>query len=244
VKLIAKLLAVLALLVVLAVGGMSLWMMTPYPQDQAPIDQALVSNERVKVTQREFLVFEPASGNADAGLIFYPGGKVDPVAYAPILRELANNGLMVVVTPMPLKAAFLGIERADEVIASMPGIDRWFLGGHSLGGVAASLYAEQSAAKLAGLVFWASYPVADLSRLDLEVLSIYASGDAQTTAEEIDQSRDLLPAGTRFVEIEGNHWQYGHFSKELHQRPPAVSRERQQDDIVAATLEFVAASGD
>ena len=234
-----KLLAGLVLLLVAAVIGMSLWMLYPYPQDQALIDPALRSDDRVRVTEGEFLVFQPGSGTPDTGLVFYPGGKVDPAAYAPILREIAATGVAVVVTPMPLKAAFLGVERASEAMSAFPEVNTWYLAGHSLGGVAASLYAEQDGDKLAGLIFWASYPVADLSDLDLEVLSIYATGDVQTTLEEIEQSRPLLPEKAHLVEIEGNHWQFGHFSSSLHMQSPAVSREAQQAQVVITTLEFM-----
>jgi hypothetical protein len=237
-KTLAKLLLGITLLLVPAVVGVCVWMAYPYPQDQAPIEQALQSDEAVRVSQGDFLVFEPTDPPAAQGLIFYPGGKVDPVAYAPVLRELARAGLLVVVTPMPLKTAFLGVDRADEAMAAFPQIQTWYLGGHSLGGVAASLYAEHSADKLQGLLFWASYPVADLSALELPVLSIYARGDVQTTREEIADNRELLPADTRYIEIEGNHWQFGHFSSDLHQAPPAVSRSEQQAAIVTATLDF------
>ncbi len=237
-KTLGKILLGLALLLVPIVIGVCVWMTYPYPQDQAPIDRALQSDDSVRVTQGDLLVFEPADRAAREGLVFYPGGKVDPAAYAPILRQLARGGVLVVVTPMPLKTAFLGVNRADAAMAAFPQIQNWYLGGHSLGGVAASLYAEHSADKLAGLVFWASYPVADLSGIELPVLSIYARGDIQTTQEEIDNSRELLPAATRNIAIEGNHWQFGHFSSDLHQAPPAVSREQQQAAIIAATLDF------
>jgi len=242
-KLLVRLLVGLALLLVLAVAGVCLWMLKPYPQDQASIEDALASDQLVRVSQGEFLVLEPASRSASTALIFYPGGKVDPIAYAPILRDLAGNGLKVVVTPMPLKTAFLGVERANDAVAAFPEIERWFLAGHSLGGVAASRYAEQFDKELSGLIFWASYPVVDLSSQELPVLSIYALGDFQTTLEDIEQSRALLPAPAKMVAIEGNHWQFGEFSSGLHQAPPKVTRQEQQAEIVAATLEFVNTPG-
>ena len=35
----------------------------------------------------------------DIGLVFYPGGLVEPSAYAPVLRNLAEAGYLVVITP-------------------------------------------------------------------------------------------------------------------------------------------------
>ncbi len=144
---------------------------------------------------------------------------------------------------MPLKTAFLGVERANDAMSAFPAVRYWYLAVHSLGGVAASLYMQQFAGRLDGLLFWASYPVTDLSHLTLDVLSIYATGDRQTTLEDIEQSRGLMPADAQLIEIEGDHWQFGHFSSELQEEAPTVSREQQQAAIVAATVDFVTGRG-
>jgi hypothetical protein len=63
--------------------------------------------------------------------------------------------------------------RAEEVVAATPGVTRWAVGGHSLGGVAAGVAVSSRDSGLSGLLLWASYPLGSLAdrsarrRLDL-----------------------------------------------------------------------------
>ncbi|MFN2221966.1 MAG: alpha/beta hydrolase, partial [Candidatus Promineifilaceae bacterium] len=79
------------------------------------------------------LVFRPDSPT-DKGLIYYPGGLVDPEAYAVTAQGIADAGYLVVIPKMPLNLAFTGINRADGIRADFPEIESWVIGGHSLGG--------------------------------------------------------------------------------------------------------------
>ena len=63
-----------------------------YHTDPAAED-ALVSDRFVSVTEQNGnWVFAPESPTA--GLIFYPGGKVENTAYAPLLHDLAEDGVL------------------------------------------------------------------------------------------------------------------------------------------------------
>ncbi len=63
-----------------------------YHADPAAED-ALVSDDVVSVTkQNGNWVFAPESPTA--GRIFYPGGKVENTAYAPLLHDLAEDGVL------------------------------------------------------------------------------------------------------------------------------------------------------
>ena len=73
-------------------------------------------------------------------LIFYPGAKVQETAYAPLLLQLAESGLDVCLVKMPFRFAFFGISKADE-IRSRYDYEKTFIGGHSLGGAMAAIYA-------------------------------------------------------------------------------------------------------
>ena len=68
------------------------------------------------IRDRDWHVFAPATGSVSTGLILYPGGFVDPVAYAPIAREIAARGYLVVLDPMPLNLAVTDIESADAIL--------------------------------------------------------------------------------------------------------------------------------
>jgi len=130
------------LLIVLIVGalGFVFWAEDAY-QPNAVALQALQSDSVVKVTQYSgFITFQPVSQHTSIGFIFYPGGRVDYRAYAPVLHEIAAQGYFVAVVHVKLNLAFFDVNAADKVISQFPEIEKWAMGGHSLGGVAAALY--------------------------------------------------------------------------------------------------------
>lgn len=47
-------------------------------------------------------------------LAFYPGARVEPLAYAPVLAPLVGNGYLVVLLRVPQGIALLGQDRALE----------------------------------------------------------------------------------------------------------------------------------
>src|SRR6476646_739261 len=103
----------LLLIPVLAVVGFVGWAsMAAQPAPQAIA--ALQSSDKVQVstTSQGWLVFEPASGSSDTGLIFYPCANVDPKAYAPQAHDIAAAGHTVVIVPMLLNLAVLSPDRA------------------------------------------------------------------------------------------------------------------------------------
>ena len=107
-----------------------------YHADPAAED-ALVSDDVVSVTEQNGnWVFAPESPTA--GLIFYPGGKVENTAYAPLLHDLAEDGILCVLVKMPCNLAVLGMNAADGIPECFPEVTDWYIGGHSLGGAMAA----------------------------------------------------------------------------------------------------------
>jgi len=131
--------------------------------------EALESDLRVTVKKSEvsdwgeeenyYYAFEPNFARPTTGFIIYPGGYVDPRSYAPAARAIAEKGYMTFIVKMPEDVAFFGPARADEIIEEYAGIGNWVIGGHSLGGVGACVYAKESPEKFDGLVLWASYTI-------------------------------------------------------------------------------------
>ena len=223
---------------VLAFSGFIGWAETgPGPMPEAQM--AMQSNAQVQVTNSPWLTFQPVDVQATTGLIFYPGGRVDPRAYAPAAQAIAEQGYLVVIVPMPLNLAVLSPNRAEAVITAHPEIQHWVVGGHSLGGAMAANFAYEHPGQLEGLALWASYPASndDLSTSNLKVVSIYGTQDGLATAEKIEASHALLPANTQWVAIEGgNHTQFGWYGPQSGDNPASISRQKQQQEVVAATL--------
>jgi pimeloyl-ACP methyl ester carboxylesterase len=175
-------------------------------------------------------------------LILYPGGRVDARAYAPAARAIAEAGYLVAIAPMPLNLAVFAPDRAAEVMQAFPEIEQWAVGGHSLGGAMAARFADQHPEAVDGLVLWAAYPAESngLSDESLEVASISGTRDGLSTPAKIEASRELLPADTEWVAIEGgNHAQFGWYGPQSGDGKADVSREDQQQKIIDATIDLL-----
>ena len=87
---------------------------------------ALMSDETVTVTQTDYgWLFDGPS--VEDALIFYPGGKVEETAYAPLLHRLAGQCMDVCLVRMPFRLAVFGSDKADQVMAQHD-YARWYIG--------------------------------------------------------------------------------------------------------------------
>ena len=214
----------------------------PLSAEPVAID-ALDDGDGVTVdASRSMIRLTPQAPVRATGLAFYPGAKVDPQAYSNILRPLAESGFTVVIFKPPYNLAVLEPNAANAVIGNTDDtIDRWVVGGHSLGGAMAASYAEQERAELSGLLLYAAYPVNDMSgRADLEVMSVFGTNDAIATPTEIDESGRQLPPSTEFVPIDGAiHSYFGDYGPQRGDGTPGVSRNAAQSEIATATLSLL-----
>jgi pimeloyl-ACP methyl ester carboxylesterase len=226
---------------VVLIAGFVIWAnnsLQPMPEALA----ALESDELVQVQTEPWLEFNPTSGSPNTGVIFYPGGKVDPRAYAPAMHQVAAQGYLAVIVPMPLNLAVFAPGKAAQVINAHPEIQYWIMGGHSLGGAMAANFVKKNPSSVDGLFFWAAYPGSgdDLSQQNIKVVSVSASLDGLATPDKIDASRALLPADTGWIVIEGgNHAQFGYYGDQPGDNPAQISREEQQRMAVQAVLDLI-----
>ncbi len=191
---------------------------------------------------RSMIRLTPQAEVRATGLAFYPGAKVDPQAYARILRPVAESGFVVAIFKPPYNLAVLDSNAANAVIGKTDDtIVRWVIAGHSLGGAMAASYAEQERTELSGLLLYAAYPVNDMSgRADLRVMSVFGTKDAIATPTEIDESGRQLPPSTEFVPIDGAiHSYFGDYGPQRGDGTPGVSRDAAQREIAAATLSLL-----
>ncbi len=233
--------SVIGLLVVLigALAGFVAWAGSSNPVMDEAI-AALESDATVTVEQEKWIVFRPTGRAPRAGFIFYPGGRVDARAYAPLMRTVAAEGYLTVIVPMPLNLAVLDVEAAAEVIAAYPDVERWAIGGHSLGGAMAASYTYSHPDQIDGLVLYASYPAESnsLAHADLPVMSIYGTRDGRL--QDLEASTPLLPGDTTYVVIEGgNHAQFGYYGLQHGDGEATITWEAQQEQSLQATLDLL-----
>jgi pimeloyl-ACP methyl ester carboxylesterase len=105
------------------------------------------------------MTFVPTATIADRpALVFIAGGMVDPDAYVPFARAIADNGWPVAIVRLPWRMAFTDggqIEvwrRVTDVRASWGAARPIVLGGHSRGGMLSTLFASRYSTELAGLL--------------------------------------------------------------------------------------------
>ena len=189
---------------------------------------------------KDTLVFTPTS-EAEAGLVFYPGGKVEYTAYAPLMEQLAERGVLCVLVKMPANLAVLDMGAAEAHLDEFPDIENWYVGGHSLGGSMAASYAAEHADELEGLLLLAAYSTEDLTGSGLDVLSIYGSEDGVLNMDKYNEYRPNLPEETTTeVIIEGgNHAGFGDYGVQDGDGEAAISGEEQRKMTVEAVMEIL-----
>lgn len=187
---------------------------------------AVSGNGTVTISENEQGLFLDGPGTEDA-LIFYPGGKVEYTAYLPLLNRLAKGGLDCFLTEMPGNLAILDMDRAEDVMAAYS-YDHWYLGGHSLGGAAAAMYAAGADVTPDGLILLAAYPTKQLP--DMKVLELYGSEDAVLNRERLEKTGKNLPADAVVWEIPGgNHAQFGNYGFQEGDGTASIPAEVQQE---------------
>lgn len=174
------------------------------------------------------------------GLVLYPGGKVDYRSYAPLAQACAERGISCVIAKMPANIAFLNPDAASGLMLQLPDVQRWYVGGHSLGGVVASSYARGHSDTVSGLVLLASYSTEDLVGTSLEVLSVRGSLDGILDQTAYWENRPNIDSEhlTEVVVDGGNHSQFGCYGLQKGDNPAAISEEEQIRQTSIAIVEF------
>lgn len=213
--------------VAILIIGIINWISTSYKPGQLALD-SLVSDDKVEVNIDNNITFTPKETEATKGFILYPGAKVDSRAYAPLCKKIAEQGYEVIIVDMPFNFAMLAPNKAQKIMKEYENIQSWVIGGHSLGGVAASRFAAKEK-NIDGVVLLASYPGNDdLKQLGKEVVSIWGSKDGVVNFTKLIQSKERLPEDTTYVEIEGaNHAQFGDYGDQKGDHDALISEDKQ-----------------
>ena len=218
--------ALAALIMLLAAGVWAISGMSYTAQEEALA--AMASSDLVEVITLESGETAFVPQKIERGFIFYPGGLVEHTAYAPLLRALAEEGWLCVLTEMPLDLAVLNPGAADGIAPAFPQVERWAIGGHSLGGAMAASYAAEHTDDFDMLVLLAAYSTADLTASGLDVISLYGSEDGVLNREKYAGYRKNLPDDAREIIIEGgNHAGFGDYGPQRGDGSASISPQEQ-----------------
>ncbi|MBQ4044808.1 MAG: alpha/beta hydrolase [Lachnospiraceae bacterium] len=236
-KSIKRLIWLLPIAVLVIAAAVFLIYVEDYYHADALAVQMLESDEQVQVTQTDYGWFFDGPSQED-GLIFYPGGKVEETAYAPLLHMLAREGMDVCLVRMPFRLAVFGADKAAGVMERYD-YDHWSIGGHSLGGVMASSYAAKHSEAFTSLILLASYSTAEVDD-SLTVVQIYGSEDQVLNRESMEKNRDNLPeAAIEYVIPGGNHAQFGSYGPQEGDGLPTISGQEQVEKTVEKIIDSV-----
>lgn len=190
-----------------------------------------IFSEKGQVIGKGLVLFEAdSSKNKEIGLIFYPGAKVEAVAYAPLLSALAKEGITTVLLEMPFNLAVLDSDKANEAILALPRLKVWYLAGHSLGGAMAGSYANTKEYPIEGLILLAAYTQ---EKTEIPTLSIYGSEDKILDRNKISKYGQVL-------ELQGgNHAGFGYYGPQKGDGQSSITREEQQAQTLKAILQFI-----
>lgn len=198
--------------------------------------EALVSDDAVMVTKTDYGWFFDGPSTEDA-MIFYPGGKVDETAYAPLMHLLAEKGLDICLVRMPFHLAVLGMNKADDILSAYD-YARWYIGGHSLGGAVAAIYAAGHI-ELDGVILCAAYPTKQLDENDLELI-IYGSEDGVLDRDKLIEGQNYASDNVVEYEIDGgNHAQFGNYGVQSGDGEASISTAEQQEMTAEVIIQNV-----
>ena len=174
-------------------------------------------------------------------LIFYPGAKVEETAYAPLLRLIAQEEMDVFLVKMPLRLAFFGMNKAEEILEDAQ-YSRYYIGGHSLGGAMAATYAAEHERELSGLILFAAYPTKETS---LDTILLYGSGDEVLNREKVSRADDLVSGRYEEIVIDGgNHAWFGNYGAQRGDGEADITAQEQQSRTVEEIRAFVSEAED
>ncbi len=222
-------LIILLVMVLAAAGAFYMYVSDYYRADD--VARSVLQNNPNLQSHDNLIILSPDQPN-DTALVFYPGGKVDAVAYLPILEQIRQNcGITCILVKMPFNLAVFDANAADGIINQFPDIKHWYIGGLSLGGAMASNYAARHAEKLDGLILLGAYIYGDYPAAD--TLTIYGTLNT-AVAEKINYTQNVLAIDG------GNHAQFGNYGPQKGDRPALISADEQQNAAVAAIKQFLA----
>ena len=124
----AKRAAIIIVVVVAVCAAAFAWYVSDYSRADADALAAVADSDgpadgvTVRTLKGGEIAFCPKQ--VSAGFIFYPGGKVQPEAYAPLLTECARQGILCVLVKPPFNLAILDANVTDGLQAQFPEIEK------------------------------------------------------------------------------------------------------------------------
>ena len=215
-----------------------------YSYQSKGVDKSfLQDSDTIKTEQTsDFFLFTPTKAFKEV-FIFYPGAMVDPKAYTPLCRRIADNGIKVYLVKMPWRLASKGYNKPKELNLFADSTKTYILAGHSQGAKMAAQFVYENPALIHKLILIGSTHPRDISlaQSKIPILKIYGSKDGVAGEKSIEENKTKLPGATKYLRIPGaNHAQFGYYGFQLGDNRAEISREQQQAETLKGIMEFIA----
>lgn len=224
------------------IAGFATWAYSPYPSDAEAVVAVFSREDVVASADAHLVVLTPADSavpRRDEALLFLPGARVEPDAYAGTFAALVAESGMTVVIPRPVANLALLDWRSLEDFQALSPVPITAVGGHSLGGVKACALATDE--RVSSLILFASYCIDDLSTSNLRVLTVSAERDGLTQQADIDNAAAVLPSTAVFHELAGaNHSSFGDYGPQSGDKEASVGRDIIVDELTQVLAGFLA----
>jgi len=224
-------------------GGLIFTLWVLYSSQSKGVDpEYLQDSKTIKVEQTsDFYLFSPSQDFKEV-FIFYPGAMVDPKAYVPLCRKIADNNIKVYLIKMPWRLASRGYNTPKELHLFNDSTKIYILAGHSQGAKMAGQFVFENPTLIGKLILIGTTHPRDISLANSEIpiLKIYGSKDGVANEKSIIDNKSKLPETAKFVKIEGaNHAQFGYYGTQLGDNTATISRQQQQDETLKSIMEFI-----
>ena len=238
-----KIALVITGLIAAAALVLALW----YQIDGQPLEEAsrFLDNESFSVIAHDDGAYTlvPAEANG-AGLVIMHGALIYPMSYANSAAYFAARGYTVI---LPYGTARLSINATEQAasqatsLATSQEIKRWFLIGHSMGGMASLELARKHDLNIKAIALWAAAIPGDYSETAAPILYLYGDTDGLLPEQSVDESKSLLPEKTQFMKIAGaNHKDFAMYSHQFFDNESLLGWQQQIQRANVETEKFFA----
>ena len=195
------------------------------------------------------LAYTPSAFSYKCALVYVPCALVEHAAYAPLCHAIARqSGCAVVLVQVPFRLAGMitASRRVSAAIRALPGVRRWFIGGHSMGGNFAASWLKANQGTMQGIIFHGAFSTAVSGESSLRYLSVQAEHDGLFPHTKAESAFSKLPPGSlsRVLVRGGNHAGFGHYGPQIFPKADGertISLEKQQALVADATASWLAA---
>ncbi|MGL4759254.1 MAG: alpha/beta hydrolase [Patescibacteria group bacterium] len=183
-------------------------------------------------------ILKPKNNSPKATMIFLSGGLVEEKSYLYNMSFLVENyQIQIIIPKIKYKLAFFDQEAIDRTVKNY-NLKRYFVGGHSLGGVVACYHTKNNP-KTLGLILMASYCDESISQYKGQVLQVTSTNDKVIDQQKLESKSTNLPDNYKTYFINGgNHAQFGTYGQQRGDGESSLTVEDFLSELSMAFLEF------